>query len=188
VAPQPVPMPERLRPVLALANTVDVEDGTDVFDGGPAALGRWLSDHGLAPPDVRPTAAHLRLARDLRSGLRALLLANNGGVADPDDLAAGERAMARLPLVAATHGPALRPAASDPVLVGLSAIVVGYVEAVASGCWHRLRRCPAEDCAWAFWDSSAKAGRRWCTMRVCGNRAKVRAYAARRRTTAARGA
>lgn len=184
MAPQPVAMPDALRSVLALVNTVDVEEATDAFDGGPVALGEWLSGEGLAPTGIRPTAAHLRLARDLRRGLRALVLVNNGGRADPDDLAAGEHAMGRLALTASTDladGIPLRPVATDPVLAGLATVVAGYVTALASGSWHRLRRCPAEDCAWVFWDSSAKAGRRWCTMRVCGNRAKVRNYTARRR-------
>lgn len=183
MAPQPMAMPDVLRPVLAFVNTVDVEDGTDVFDGGPPALGEWLSDQELAPADVRPTAAQLRLARDLRRGLRALVLANNGGRADQDDLAAAEHAMARLALTGSVGDVPLRPTASDPVLAGLATLVAGYVAAVNSGSWHRLRRCPAEDCAWVFWDSSAKAGRRWCTMRVCGNRAKARGYAARRATS-----
>ena len=199
MAPQPVAMPAGLRPVLAFVNTVDVESGTDLLDGGPAALGRWLSQEKLGTGDLTPTPAHVRLARDLRRGLRALLLANNGGATDAgptdagpidaggidaDDLAAGERALARLPLVASLDGEVLRPDVDDPVLVALGAVVIGYASARADGSWHRLRRCPAEDCAWVFWDSSARAGRRWCTMRICGNRAKARAYAARRRPPA----
>ena len=67
----------------------------------------------------------------------------------------------------------------SPVAAALSRIAAGYALARATGLWQRLRRCPADDCAWVFWDSSAKGARRWCSMRVCGNRAKVRAYARR---------
>ncbi|HET8872992.1 MAG TPA: CGNR zinc finger domain-containing protein [Gaiellaceae bacterium] len=38
-------------------------------------------------------------------------------------------------------------------------------------------RCPGEGCGWLFLD--ARRRRRWCTMAVCGNRAKARRHAAR---------
>jgi predicted RNA-binding Zn ribbon-like protein len=42
-----------------------------------------------------------------------------------------------------------------------------------------VRACPGEGCGWLFLD---RRGRRtWCTMAACGNRAKVRAYAYRKR-------
>lgn len=44
-----------------------------------------------------------------------------------------------------------------------------------------LRECAAHDCAWLFMDTSRTRRRRWCDMRVCGNRAKVRRYYERRR-------
>ena len=47
-----------------------------------------------------------------------------------------------------------------------------------------VRQCPGRGCGWLFVDPSGR--RRWCTMEVCGNRAKVRRHADRVR--AARGA
>ena len=47
----------------------------------------------------------------------------------------------------------------------------------------RVRVCAAADCDWLFLDRSKNRSRRWCDMRVCGNRSKVRQYRA-----AARGA
>jgi predicted RNA-binding Zn ribbon-like protein len=44
-----------------------------------------------------------------------------------------------------------------------------------------LRTCGAENCGWVFLDTTRNHSRRWCDMRVCGNRAKVRRYNARRR-------
>jgi predicted RNA-binding Zn ribbon-like protein len=182
MAPTPVTIPGALRPVLDFANTLDIETGEDAFGAGPSALGMWLAESALAPRGIAPEAGHLRLALDLRTGLRALMLANNGGTPSADELAAAAAALARLPLVAAVD-PAdpLLPVSADPVTAGLSRIAAGYASAVASGLWPRLRRCPAEDCQWAFWDSSPAGSRRWCTMRVCGNRAKARAYSSRRR-------
>lgn len=43
----------------------------------------------------------------------------------------------------------------------------------------RIRRCPGDGCGWLFLD--ARGRRRWCTMATCGNRAKARRHAARRR-------
>jgi predicted RNA-binding Zn ribbon-like protein len=44
----------------------------------------------------------------------------------------------------------------------------------------RVRKCA--NCVGHFLDTSKKGTRRWCSMQLCGNRAKVAAYAARRRT------
>jgi predicted RNA-binding Zn ribbon-like protein len=38
-------------------------------------------------------------------------------------------------------------------------------------------RCPGTDCGWLFLDPRRR--RRWCTMAVCGNRAKARRHARR---------
>ena len=173
-------MPAALRPVLDFINTVDVEDGTDALDGPPALLTKWLAAQGLLAGKTPAGAADLRLALDLRAGLRALALMNNQGVPDEPALEKLKAALSRLPLAVTVSG-TLEPRTSSPVRAALTHIVAGYAEAVAAGTWSRLRRCPAEDCAWAFWDSSPKGTRRWDVMRVCGNRAKARTFAARSR-------
>ena len=45
-----------------------------------------------------------------------------------------------------------------------------------------VRRCPGESggCGWLFLDESRSGNRRWCDMRTCGNRAKVRAHYSRK--------
>jgi predicted RNA-binding Zn ribbon-like protein len=45
---------------------------------------------------------------------------------------------------------------------------------------NRVRKCG--QCVLHFYDTSKKGTRRWCSMQLCGNRLKVAAYAARRRT------
>jgi predicted RNA-binding Zn ribbon-like protein len=42
---------------------------------------------------------------------------------------------------------------------------------------ERIGRCPGNHCGWLFVDPRGR--RRWCTMEVCGNRAKARRHAAR---------
>jgi predicted RNA-binding Zn ribbon-like protein len=44
-----------------------------------------------------------------------------------------------------------------------------------------VRRCEGEDCTLWFLDVSKAHARRWCSMAVCGNRAKVTAHRARAR-------
>jgi predicted RNA-binding Zn ribbon-like protein len=44
-----------------------------------------------------------------------------------------------------------------------------------------VRQCPLSSggCGWLFLDASRAGNRRWCDMRTCGNRAKVRAHYSR---------
>jgi len=174
-------IPAEVEPVLAVLNSLDVEEGTDDWAAGPAALGHWLSAHHLAPAGVTVSRSHYDLALDLRRGLRAMALANNGVAADPDTVEGLDRTLRRFPLVVRPATGTLAGTNRAEALRALDAVVAGYAYALATGQWHRMRQCPAGDCAWVFWDSSARAARRWCTMGVCGNRAKARAFAARRR-------
>jgi predicted RNA-binding Zn ribbon-like protein len=172
-------MPDQLAPVLDFVNSMDVELSTDEWAGGPAALADWLARVGLVPAGTRTTAADLAVALELRTGLRVMTLANNGVPVADDVVAAFNRTLVGFPLVAGPDG--LAPAdRGRPVRAAFGRVVAGYAHGVATGDFARMRQCPAGDCSWVFWDSSAKGARKWCTMGVCGNRAKVRAYAARR--------
>jgi len=44
-----------------------------------------------------------------------------------------------------------------------------------------LRECEAPNCAWLFLDQSRNRSRRWCDMKVCGNRQKARRHYQRTR-------
>jgi predicted RNA-binding Zn ribbon-like protein len=52
----------------------------------------------------------------------------------------------------------------------------------------RLRICANDDCRMPFFDSSRTGRRRWCTMQVCGNRAKAARHRARAKDKAEMGA
>jgi predicted RNA-binding Zn ribbon-like protein len=54
-------------------------------------------------------------------------------------------------------------------------------ELLASGDVALVRTCSSPACRWFFLDTSKNHRRRWCDMRVCGNRAKVRKFYARKR-------
>jgi predicted RNA-binding Zn ribbon-like protein len=46
----------------------------------------------------------------------------------------------------------------------------------------RVRACAAESCGWWFLDDSKNASRRWCDMKICGNREKIRRFRDRQRS------
>jgi len=49
-------------------------------------------------------------------------------------------------------------------------------DAMATGTWVRLKACTNDECQWAFYDHSRNRSGAWCTMAVCGNRMKGRAF------------
>lgn len=165
--------------IRSFVNTRDVEQETDALDS-PVALVDWLGAHGLADPDLRAGAADLRRARALREALRGHLLANNGAAlrtADVDTLDRQAR-RSRVGLAFTTGGARLEPRASG-IDGALGRLLVAVHDAVADGSWRRLKACSADPCGWAFVDRSRNASRHWCSMRVCGNREKARAFRAR---------
>ena len=47
---------------------------------------------------------------------------------------------------------------------------------------NRIKTCPGIDCGWMFLDETKNARRKWCSMELCGNRAKAsRNYAKKTR-------
>ena len=55
------------------------------------------------------------------------------------------------------------------------------VDLLTSPDLERVRACESEGCRWLFLDTSRNHSRRWCDMKVCGNRAKVRRFYQRQR-------
>jgi predicted RNA-binding Zn ribbon-like protein len=181
--------PGRLDLLRQFVNTQDVEDAIEEL-ATPAAARTWLREHGL--PDVAglDVAGTKRLI-GLRETLRGLLLANNGDTEDDQRYdqrhhqrqadAALERLRAeaaRVPLQVRFDGES--QSSLVPGGAGLDAVVgelIGIVhEAMADGTWKRLKACRSETCEWAFYDRSRNRSGTWCSMAVCGNREKARAY------------
>ncbi|GGQ24941.1 CGNR zinc finger domain-containing protein [Streptomyces mutabilis] len=161
------PAPGGLELVEKLVNTIDLETGADSLD---TAEGR--ARLGLTKDDVPG-------ARELRESLRAVLLAHAGHpphrtVTPLDEL------LATAPLVV-TVDPADGAAALSPAGGGTLAarIAAAVAEALVAGTWTRLKACEAVDCHWAYYDRSPAGRGRWCSMRVCGARAKMRRYRAK---------
>jgi predicted RNA-binding Zn ribbon-like protein len=47
-----------------------------------------------------------------------------------------------------------------------------------------IRSCADESCRWLFLDNSKNHSRRWCNMKICGNRMKARRFHSRTTETA----
>jgi predicted RNA-binding Zn ribbon-like protein len=60
-------------------------------------------------------------------------------------------------------------------------IVGSAAELLASDNLPLVRACSSKTCQWFFLDTSKNHRRRWCSMKLCGNRAKVRKFYARQR-------
>src|SRR5215471_17329828 len=73
---KPAPMPLLL--VQSFVNTWDGDHGSDLLLD-PAAARDWLDRAGLWSADRAPDPAELDLARRVREGIRAMLVANGGG-------------------------------------------------------------------------------------------------------------
>jgi predicted RNA-binding Zn ribbon-like protein len=177
-APQPLYLVQRF------VNSIDLETGEDELSS-PEALRDWFVERGLmeAGDAVRP--ADLRRALDVREGLRAVLLHNNGHPLDEDRIARLDRAVRRAGVRVRFEGgrdPRLVPDADgvDGAVARLMAIVA---EAAEHGRWERLKACPREECEWAFYDKSKNRSGRWCKMESCGNIEKAKAFRERRRAT-----
>jgi predicted RNA-binding Zn ribbon-like protein len=68
----------------------------------------------------------------------------------------------------------------NPVDEILEPILRAAVSLMTSGELRNVRVCADPACAWLFLDTSRNRSRRWCDMRACGNRQKIRRFRARR--------
>ena len=175
-APQPLYLVQRF------VNSVDLESGEDEL-ASPESLRNWFSERGLMEAGDDVSAADLKRVVDVREGLRAVLLQNNGLPLDESRVERLDRAVRRAGVrvrFAPGHDPELVPDAVgvDGAIARLMAIVAAAVE---HGRWERLKACPREECEWAFYDKSKNRSGRWCTMESCGNIEKAKAFRERQR-------
>jgi predicted RNA-binding Zn ribbon-like protein len=176
----PKAAPPPLRLVQLFVNTVDVEHQREWL-ADPRALADWGHERKLIPAGTKFSQRDLRRALELREAFRMLLAANRSGRAAPDALEVLEHAArAACFTVAFDRGgsPKLVPqAAGFDALRGQ--LVAVAVEGMLDGSWERLKAC--SNCRWAFFDESKNRSARWCSMALCGNRRKTRAYRRKRR-------
>src|SRR5215210_7019359 len=87
-APQPLYLVQRF------VNSVDLESGEDELSS-PEALRDWFAERRLMKGGDAVSAADLKRAIDVREGLRAVLLQNNGLPLDEDRVERLDRAVGR---------------------------------------------------------------------------------------------
>jgi predicted RNA-binding Zn ribbon-like protein len=165
--------------VESFLNSIDLESGRDDLDS-PVRFRGWLIANGHPAAADGLTAADLWFARELRDALRAEVREH----ADADharlNALAAEVAL-RADFTAAGLG--VQPA-ENGVRGVLGEVLGAVVIADREGRWQRLKICRERHCQVAFYDRSKNSSRCWCSMSVCGNRNKTRAYRGRRRLEA----
>src|SRR5262249_5586562 len=160
----------KLRLVQVLVNTTDGHERE--------LLPEWLEEQG-----VTPSATALARAREVREALRELLIANNERTpAPPDAVATLERAAARAHLSLQLAPAAELVPLGDGVDGALGRVLAALLACMWDGSWPRLKAC--RNCHWAFYDESRNRSAAWCSMQLCGNRLKTRAYRQRRKALA----
>jgi predicted RNA-binding Zn ribbon-like protein len=175
------PAPGRLALVQDFLNTADLEAGRDRLRTVDE-LDVFCVDHGLG--EIGPRPADLDAARELREALRLVCLAHTGVDVPPAAREALDERVTRGPLVLAVDADGGATVVPAPGLTGVDTLVAALastiVAAAADGTWPRLKACQADPCRWVFYDHSPGNRGRWCTMTICGTRAKMRTYRERR--------
>jgi hypothetical protein len=178
--------PGPLALVQAFANTV-AEEGHFRWEaiGDPDSLRSWLKGRGLLAGGELVGEADVARAKEVRAALRSLLAANNGRGGDPAAIRklnlAAERA--RLTVRFGADGRATLEPDAGGVDGALGRVLAAVHAGMEEGTWGRLKSCANATCGWAFYDRSKNRSGRWCSMEVCGNRTKTRAYRRRRQGT-----
>ena len=154
---------DAIRLLVDFLNTLDEDTGEDELADEPAAVA-WFTERGLATAGLTVADAHA-----VRGALRA---AADERVAPAADLAV-------VPLLAAPDREGGLTLTSDHPL---GPFVITAVRLAHEEKWQRIKLCDMHTCRYAFYDASRNRSGRWCDMRVCGNRAKTRAFRERHKS------
>ena len=144
---------------------------------GREALARWLVEAGLLER-AAPTEDDLASAHALRDAVYA---AGSDVLAGQPVRPAALRALNRTALGLRLGAPQLTAAgtarweASAPVAVALGRVAADAIELLSRHA-DRLTRCELEGCGALLLSRSRGEARRWCSMELCGNRAKAAAF------------
>jgi predicted RNA-binding Zn ribbon-like protein len=173
------------RLAIDLLNTVSARDGVPVeLLQDPEDLPEWAGVVGVPyageiGPRSRAALADLREFREvLREALRhwragepaspALIARLNHELArDPRHVSLREQAGVLVTEMVSTGDPLNRLYAD---LAASLAMMLGRDDP------SRYRACANESCRFTFYDDSKPGTRRWCSMELCGGRAKARAF------------
>ncbi len=170
--------PGPLEIVRKFVNTLDIEASSDSLSS-PDALARWLREAELVDTTLDVSDDDLQQAVALREALRDVMAAHHADTLLPTEAmrtvnAAADRAQSGLALT--REGEWVARSRASGVDGALGALLARVVDATADGSWRRLKVCTNDACRWAFYDHSRARTGKWCSMRLCGNRAKQQAW------------
>ncbi len=171
----PKKAPDPLWLVQLFVNTIDREHGRDSL-GTPSRMRDWFVEHRLLTQSARIRLSDVNRADQLRAALRALL-GSIEQLDDPTGVFERNACAAKLTL-RLEDGKAILAPTAPGVAGALGKLLAIVSAAMADGSWQRLKAC--RNCGWVFYDYSRNRSAAWCSMRVCGNRAKTRSYYRRR--------
>lgn len=176
------PSPE-LAMVQDFLNSRDLATGSDEL-ATPEEMRRWLVRKRLVAPHSEFDEAERRHLVEVRDALAALVRASG------DDEVSTRRWVTILNEAARRVRLGLRLHPDDGYRLmaegmgidrPVGDMLVRVMGAMAAGSWPRLKVCANAECGRAFYDSSRNRSARWCSMALCGNRMKGRAYRRRMR-------
>jgi predicted RNA-binding Zn ribbon-like protein len=174
--------PARLELLQRFINTYNHDFPLDWDRIGTAKKAQaWLREKGLVSARERISEADAGRLREFREALRALVVANEQGrpAGSAVEVICWVSELARLS-VAVDEAGRTSLEATDGGVDGAVATLLGILhEAQITGEWSRLKAC--RECEYAFFDRSKNRSAAWCSMSICGNRTKNRAYYRRRR-------
>jgi predicted RNA-binding Zn ribbon-like protein len=169
-----------------------------VHTGGEGALARWEivndpDDLGrllgviLGLPPLPANEADLAAMRSLRGAVTRIAYDLAEGARPPipidpprqDDIATVNAAAAVPPLVSALRPDGGTTFVAPTAAAALSTLARDAVDLFGGPLARRIRVCAAENCGLLLVDTSRPGRRRWCSMELCGNRAKIRTHRSR---------
>ena len=176
-------------PALDFLNTVAVVDGQPVdFLQSDEDVLSWLQQAGLAEEDTPRFAGSSLLysARTLRELIRNLVMKRKAG-------ARADASAFNMFLMKARSYPQLVWESRKPPRVErireqktpgqvLAPVAEAAADLIANGDFDLIRKCEDDDCVLWFYDRTKSHRRRWCSMAVCGNRNKVKAFRQRQQS------
>jgi predicted RNA-binding Zn ribbon-like protein len=176
------PAPGDLELARAFMSVHDHEYGSRDLDHPPSreTIAWWLRERDLIA-DESPEETDLRLAADVLEALRSRVRENTGADRDPVAIRTLDDA-ARASGLSVRFGNEGLAATTEGVRGAIGRILAVAFVSEIDGTWSRFKMCSSPDCRSVFWDRSKNRSGRWCTMKDCGNRAKVRAYRERERS------
>jgi predicted RNA-binding Zn ribbon-like protein len=137
---------------------------------------------------LAPTTAAVARVRGVREAIyRVFAMIADGHQPNQSDMATINRllseAMRHIRVMRRAHGAFVTAWQKGPPSLRrvLWPVARSVAEVLTSAELGRLKKCPSANCGWIFLDTTRNHTRRWCDMKVCGNRAKARRYYRRQR-------